>query len=248
MKTKTFLFTFTLEIIFTIIVIYLLFYSRDKTRNYLLDIQEASPELNKLQEDLGKQSLTTYDQENVQKKLDEVENTLDKAIILNQVIVPVIILILSLIFYSLLWKISSGIYLKKFLIYSIFPLLLFFFSAVQFLNYLAYVYLQLGSNNIILLIVSVILLIILYYFSLVLFSKNVKFKQSIGFAVKNFKRLILTYILVLFANALLLFLILIIFVLSFAQYSIIIPSILLVILLIIMNFQRLHFIEKVSRI
>ncbi|HLC86420.1 MAG TPA: hypothetical protein VJG30_03985 [Candidatus Nanoarchaeia archaeon] len=247
MKNKKLLFTFLIELLFAVILISLLFYARDKTRNYLIEVQEFTPELSQLQENLGKESLTSYNKEEVQNRLDTVEKTLDKAILLNQVIIPIVLLVLSLIFYSLLWKISSGISIKNFFVYSILPLLLFFFSIVQFLNYLAFVYLDLGSNNIILLVVSVVLLLISYYFLLVLLSRNSKFKQSIVFAVKNFRRFIFFYILVLLTNALFLFLILVIFVLSFAEYSIVVPSVLLVILLILINFQRLYFVKKVSK-
>lgn len=248
MKNKKFFLAFIIELVFVIILISLLFYARDKTRNYLLEIQEFTPELSQLQENLGKESLTSYDKEAVQDRLDSVEKTLDKAILLNQVIIPVILIIISLIFYSFVWKLSSRVSIRNFLIYSIIPLLLFFFSIAQFLNYLAYVYLQLGSNNIILLVVSVVFLLIAYYFSLVLLSKNEKFKQSINFAVKNFKKLISPYILMLLTNFIFLFLILLIFVLSFAGYSIVIPSVLLLVLLIGINFQRRYFINKISKI
>ena len=46
---------------------------------------------------------------------------------------------------------------------------------------------------------------------------------------------------------LILSLILVIFVLSYAEYSIVIPSIILLVLLVIINIQRFYFVKKVNR-
>ncbi len=249
MKHKKLVLTLFLEIVFTIIVIYLLFYSRDKTRSYLLEVQEFSKDIPKIQEELGKQSLTTYDSNNIQSKLDDVEKVLDKAIILNQVIIPLVLLLLSVIFYSLIWKLSSSIEIKYFIIYSLLPLLLLFFAIIQFLNYLSFLYLEIGNNNIVLLSFSVFILIVVYYFNLVLLSKqNLGFVKALNLAINNFRKIIFPYISMLLSSLILLFLILIIFVMSFAGNSIIIPSIILFFLLIFTTFQRLWFIKKISKI
>ena len=248
MKTKNFFITLSLEIIFTFFIIGILFYSREKTSGYIISIQEFSPELSKLQEELGKSNLTSYDQSAVQDKLNTIEKTLDSALLLNKYIVPISIILLSLLFYFLIWKFTNNISIKNFLLFSVVPLVLLFITILSFLNYLAFIYLGLDSDNFYFLISFIILLIISYYLSLVSLSyKNNSFTDSLKFSFKNFKHLILQFILILISNIILLSLILVIFVLSYAEYSIVIPSIILLVLLVIINIQRFYFVKKVNR-
>ncbi|MEK6948181.1 MAG: hypothetical protein AABX19_02965 [Nanoarchaeota archaeon] len=249
MKTKNFFITLSLEILFTILIISLLFYSRDKTRGYISSIQEFSPEISKLQEELGKSNLTSYDQSEVKDKLDDIEKTLDDAVLLNKYIVPISIILLSLVFYFFIWKFTNGISVKNFFLSAIVPLFLLFVTIISFLNYLAFIYLGLDSDNFYFLVSFIILLIISYYISLVSLSyKNNGFVDSVKFSFYNFKHFILQFILILISNIVLLSLILVIFVLSYAGYSIIIPSVILLVLLIIINIQRFYFVKKVNRL
>ncbi len=160
MFSKKLLKTTILEIIFTIILILLLIFIRQKALDYSYNIQSFTENINSIQQELQTQNLTSYDKEQLQSTLSDFDSLINKALILIQVILPASILILSLVFYFLIWKITTNISIKNFLKYSIVPLILLLFVLYFSLNYIAYKYYFIEESSLLYLIISSIILII----------------------------------------------------------------------------------------
>ena len=73
MKNKKFIIALGIELLFTFILIAGLFYIRDQTKSVIAEMQDGYADLKNLEETLGKESLTSYDQQEVQSKLDSFE-------------------------------------------------------------------------------------------------------------------------------------------------------------------------------
>src|SRR3989344_4803213 len=196
-----FIITTILEVLFTIILILLLISIRQKTISYLYDIQSSSEDISQLEQTLGTQNLTTYEVDNAEQTLDRVESILNKALLLIKVILPLSLLALSLIFYYLIWKITSNTSIKRFLLASVIPLIILLLFLYFTLNYIAFRFYYIADNSLIYLIISAVLLTCTYYISIFLLANNKPLKQNILLAKKNTLKLILPFILILLTNA-----------------------------------------------
>ncbi len=239
--------TIILEVLFTIILILLLVSIRDKALGYLHDVQGFAGEISGLEQDLQTQNLTTYDQQQIRLTLDKIDSTLNKGLILIWFILPLSLILLSLIFYYFIWKILSNISIKRFLP-SIIPLILLLVTIYFTLNYIAYKFYFVEESPLPQLIIFALLTIIVYYFVLFLLSNNKSFSENLRFAKKNLNKLILPFILNIITNIIYLVTIFIVFFLTYAKASILIPSIFLLVIIMIINIQRIYLVNKISRL
>src|SRR3989338_2540069 len=120
---KNLLTTTALEIVFTILFILLLVLVRYKSLDYLHSIQDLSGDIEGLKQQLETQNLGSYDKEQVQSTLTKMNSLLNKGLILIKVVLPLSLIILSLIFYFLIWRIVSGVSIIRFLYAAIIPFL-----------------------------------------------------------------------------------------------------------------------------
>ena len=243
-----FIITSILEVLFTIILILLLISIRQKTISYLYDIQSSSEDISQLEQTLGTQNLTTYDVDNAGQTLDRVESILNKALLLIKVVLPLSLFIISLVFYYLIWKTTSNTSIKRFLLASIIPLITLLFFLYFTLNYIAFRFYYIDNNPLIYLIISAVLLICTYFISLFLLSNNKSFKQNIFLAKKNISKVMFHFILILLINAIYLVLAFTVFFLTYVKTSVILPSIALFVIILIINLQRRHFVNKISKL
>ncbi len=246
--SNKFLITLGIEILFTMFLVLLLISVRQKSINYLYDIQDYSEELNTIQQDLETQNLTSYNQENITVTLDTVNKILDKALFLLKILLPISLILLSLIFYYLIWRFTSNISIKNYLIYSTVPLLLFFTFCYYLLNYIAYRYYFIEESPLIKLIIAAILLIITYYFALFGLVRQKSLKDTFNSAINNIKPILTPFIFNLITNAIYLVLVFILFFLLFVDGPIIVPSIALLMLLIFISLQRRNLVKNISRL
>ncbi|MBS3168537.1 hypothetical protein J4216_05395 [Candidatus Woesearchaeota archaeon] len=236
------------EIIFTILLILLLVFSRQKSIEYLQEIQFLSQDIALIEQDLQTQNVSTYDQEKVANTINNLDSKIQKGLIFLKVILPISIILLSLIFYFIIWKINTNISIKRFLQASIIPIFLTLAAAFFTLNYISYSFYFVEENPIVYLIISIILLIITYYISLFLLIKKTTFKKTLKLAVKNIPKITVSYIIMLIANLIYFMLIFILFFMTYAEADILIPSIAIFILIIILNFQRIHLTNKILKL
>ena len=238
--------TVTLEVIFTILLILLLVYVRQKSIAYLYDIQNKYSDITTLGEELSTKNLSTYDQAKVDSTLTNIDSKLEKGINLVRVILPLSLILLSLVFYFLIWRVISKVKIKRFLSYSILPII-FLLSSIYFtLDYIAFNYGFTESSSLIYLITSIILLTVTYYMSLFQLSNNKTIKENIRSAKEKINKVILPFIITLLTNILYIIGIFIIFFLSYVKADIIIPSILLLVIIILMNLERLYLVNKIN--
>ena len=242
---KSLLYTTALEIVFTIIVILLLVSIRQKAISYLYDVQSLSSEINTIQEQLGKQNLSTYDQNNIKTTLSTVDQTLNKGLILLKVVLPISLLLLSLIFYYFLWRIAVKTKLKKFLIAAIIPLIICGIILYLLLNYLSYYFGYLEEANVIYVIGAIILGIIVYYFSLFFLVNENNVRENKTLAIKSIKKMSLPVLITILTRGLYFILVFIIFFLSYVKAPIIFYAIGLSGIILLLNLERNWMIKKI---
>lgn len=244
MHNKKLISTTILEVIFTIALIFLLVLIRQQVLNNIQEIQSYSAEISYISEDIQNPNLTAEQTLQIDTTLDEFDRILNKSLILLQVVLPVSIFILSFVFYYLIWYTLTRISLKRFLMYSSIPLILLLITVFFALNYIAYYYFFIDENPLPQLIISALLLITTYYLALFNLSNKKPFKHNLKLALKNVHKFILPYLLILITNIAYIVLVFYLFFLTFVKAPIIIPSILLLLTIIIINLQRMHFIKK----
>ena len=93
-------------------------------------------------------------------------------------------------------------------------------------------------------IITSVLLLIIGYISLIGLVKDKSIKSTLITAKTKIKSLILPYLLILVSNAIYLTLVFTLFFLTYVEASLIIPGLLLLIVIILINIQRLHFVSK----
>ncbi len=243
---KKLILTITLEIIFAILLIILLVVVKQRAISYLNEIQDQYGDLNSLQEELSTQNLSNYDQQKVTSTLTDIDSKLEKGITLIRYILPISLILLSLIFYFLIWRITSKVKVKRFILSSILPLILLLMSVYFTLNYIAFYFNFSEDSQIIYLIVSIILLIITYYFSLFMLSNNKSLKENLKLAKKSILRLLLPFTITILTNLLFLVGIFILFFLSYIQEQLIVPGLIVLILIILMNLERNYLVNKIN--
>lgn len=245
---KKLIFTTIIEVLFTIVLIILLIYVRHKAVNYVDQVQAISQDIGTLQQDLQTQNLTSYDKSQVQSTITNMNSLLDKGLFLVKVVLPISLLLLSLIFYFLIWRISSKVSILRFIYSAIIPLVSFLVLVYFILNYIAYYFGFVDNPGLLWLIVSFVVLILTYYVSLFLLIINKPFMKTLVIAKKSIKKVILHFVINLLTNAFYFILLFWLFFLTYAGGSIILASILLFGLLIIINIQRVNLVNRLSKL
>ena len=237
-----------IEIVFTALLILLLIFFRHQSLNYLDEIQTEAYGITLFQNQLQTNNISLEEQNYLRENLNTLSSKLDRALILVKYILPLSLLILCLVFYFLIWKINSNIKIKKFVIATTIPIILLLLTSYFTLNIIAYSFNYIENNPSLLLLISLTLLVITYYISLFILSTKKPIKESLKLSIKSLPRIILPYLFILFTDFIYLVLIFLMFILTFAKANILYPSIALVILIVIINLQRVHLVNKISKI
>src|SRR3989344_5625264 len=90
-----------------------------------------------------------------------------------------------------------------------------------------------------------LLFLVISYETFIFYTINKPFKKTIEFSLKNLKKLILRFSLILLTSFLLLITIALIYIFTYVKINIITTSIIAVILILILNIQRLNLIQKI---
>lgn len=244
---KKIIITTVLEILFTVALVLVLVLLRQQAINYLTEVQDLSLDISGLENDLSTQNLTSYDKEYIQITIDKMNSLLDRGLLLIKFIMPLSIILLSLVFYFLIWRFISKVNPIRFIYSVIIPLILtlvVYFYLV--LNYIGYLFGELEKPSLLLLILSVIVLIILYYLTLFLLSSKKSLKQVFRLSFSNLKKISILFGLNLILNFVYFTLVFIIFFLTYAGSSIILVSILLLLVIIIINIIRFNLFKRIS--
>lgn len=246
MLNKKLLFSISLEILFTIALVFLLVFIREKAIRYLYDVQDLSGDINDIQTKLGEQNLTSYNQQEIQSTLDKVNSSLDKGIFLIKYILPISLILLSLVFYFFIWFVINKLNPLRFLYASIIPLILLILSVYLLFSYISYIFYYTDQSSLLLLIVSFLLLIVSYYYSLIILSNKEGFRKNLKLGFRNLKKLILPYLLNLLINLAYFILVFIVFFLTYVKEGYILPSIFLLIIIVLIGLERTYLIKRIS--
>ncbi len=244
---KKFFYSLILDIIFTILIISSLVISRNITRDYLMQIGDYSGDIEKIKESLGNTNLEDSQIEESTKKIEYVNSIANKALILNQVILPLVILALFFLFQISYWKINSNISLKFIATYSILMIGLLAIFLLSLLNYLEYFFFFTGNKySLVLAIISLVLVYLVGYIFFILFTRREhKLRSSLIFSLKNVRKLVLQYSFFSLASFVYFVLIALIFVIIFVNYSLIIPGIALFMIILVINIQKYFIVKKI---
>ena len=109
------------------------------------------------------------------------------------------------------------------------------------------IYFFVDENPMPYLVVSLVLLLVAYYISLFGLSNKNTLRLNLKISLKKFPKVFPFYLLILITNAAYLVFIFYVFFLTFAKASIVVPSIILLILIVILNLERPYIMNVVSR-
>jgi hypothetical protein len=242
MKINKLIFTISLEIIFTVILILSLVFIRQEVLASIQDIQLTSAVLANVNENLNESQKA--DLIDVTK---DVNSSIDRLSLLIYILLPLFLLILPTIFYYVIWNSLNKTKIKNYL-WILVPLIFLLASIIFLLNELSFIFSVSTNSSLVFFIISVILTLVTYYLFLVLVSSQLKLKQLFIFSLKKLHKLIIQFILIIITTTLYIFLVFWLFFLNYVQASIIIQAILMLILIAIINLQRLYFYKKVVKL
>jgi len=75
-NTKKLVLNIIIEVIFTFILVLLLVFVREKSIGYLYDVQTISYQVSSLEKDLATENLTSYDKQQVQNTINNMDSLL----------------------------------------------------------------------------------------------------------------------------------------------------------------------------
>ena len=243
---KKIIYNIILYTIFTFLLVLTMFKVKDLTRDYILEIQNNAGDINKISKDLGKQNLTPEEIKEAEGKINYVTSVANKGLIMNYFILPFAIFILFLIFRLIYWKINVNTKINNIILLSLIEFILSGLLVYYLLRYLDYKLLAGEKSSLLIPLIFGILLFIINYFSYILFVKDRNYKNMIKFSFKYFKKLILYHSLIFITNLIYFIVIFVIFSLTYLEYSIILPSIVLFLIIIGLVIEKYYFIKKVN--
>ncbi len=247
LKSKKLPVMIVLEIIFAILLIAFLILVRQQALGYVSEIQSYAGDIDLISQQATQNDLSPEQRYSIDQTVSSFDKILNKSLILLQLILPLTIFIMSIIFFYFIWHFINKITFKRFLTYSIIPIILLLASVFFTINYIAYVYFFVDENPMPYLIVSSLLLIITYYISLFGLSNKNNLKSNLKISLKKFTKVFPFYIIIFITNALYLVFVFYVFFLTFAKASILIQSLILLAVIIIINIQRVHLVKIISR-
>ncbi len=236
--------TFLLDILLVSLITTLLVLVREIMKYYMDKIQTYIPQINELSTTLSTQNLTSYNPEQVESTLNLVNTYIQRIEILQYIILPLTIILLWILLQGLVWKLINKTSFKRFAVVSIPFLASLFFLIINLINMQAMI-LYGDQASIPLFIISMILFLIISYETFIFYAINKPFKTTLQFSIKNLKKLILRFLLLLLISFLLLITISLIYIFTYVKINIIIPSIIAVMLILILNIQRLNLMQKI---
>src|SRR3989344_8398191 len=238
---------FLLDTLLVSLITVLLVLTREIMKYYLDKIQTYIPQINELSTTLSTQNLTSYNPEQVESTLNLVNTYIQRIEILQYLILPLTIILLWILIQGLVWKLINKTSFKRFAIVSIPFLASLFFLVINLINIQARI-LYGDEGSILLFVISLILFLIITYETFIYCTINKPFKAILQFSIKNLKKLALRFSLLLFISFLLLITIALIYIFTYVKINIIIPSIIAIILIFILNIQRINLIERIKHL
>jgi len=245
MKSKL-IYSILLAIILAILVILTLTAARSRTADYLSEISSYSEEIDSIKYNLENDIIPENDLIEAESTISYVSSVADKALALNKIILPIMLILIIIIYESLYWKLNKNTKLIIIIPVTIMNTLILAALILSIISYADYKLFYSGKNSLYLIILLSVLLIITSYFSLIILSRNNTIRQNMNFAIANLKRFILQYLLSFLISIVYVILIGVIFVLSYINYSIIWPSIILVVIISIKEMQKYRLINSID--
>jgi hypothetical protein len=232
---------FLLDIIFTITALLSIYYTRIQTKLYMDEITSLSPILNQFTQQASTNNITDIPLQEVIR----LESLLDNALLINNVILPIIILILFITTQALVWKLINNTPIKKFILFSIIPAAIALLTINNFTD-LIFNIMSGEDHSIILFIILIILSILLSYTSLILTTNYEKPKEILKTLKKKYKKSILPFILLIITTLFYLITFTIVLISAIAEYLSIITITILMLSIILFELTRYYFIKKVK--
>jgi len=242
MKNITkYLSVFSLDIIFTVLSILVLYYTRIQTKLYMDQITALSPVLNDFTQQAANNNITSVPLQEVIK----LESLLNKALILNDWILPLVILILFIITQAIIWRIINKTPIWKSTIFIIIPSIVFLITITSFTNILFGI-MSGESYSLILFIILLILTIGLSYISLILLVNHKKPKDVLKIIKKRYKKSILPFILMIITSLVYITAFTLTLIVAVGEYLGIIIILAMIISIILFELTRYYFLRRLK--
>lgn len=231
---------FSLNVLFSTILIILFLLIKEQIMNYLQFLKEATPKLSELQTAL--QNNLTENIPNLQTSISEITKTATKFMLFEYLLIPLLLFIFWVLFQGLIfYYLSNSKDIKKYLIrFAIItlPFYLFFIAILKFLSF---------SHP----IISAIIVIVIFYYLLIIYLKldkpiKLALKEAFNSLLKL--KLILIYLLLIFLVILYLIIKLLIIISIMGEVygsRMLITLILLLIFILLISLTQLWFSKKV---
>ena len=232
-----------LYLVFTILLIFILFGTRILTKNYLSEAQQYSEEINKIKESLNNNNLDDY--ENAEKTIDKVNSIANKGLIISYALFPLSILLLFVLFQISYWKLKTNSKLIDIILIIIIEISLIFILLYNLLSYVDYKFFNGVEKSFLFSLIFLILLLGFNYFSIVHLARKNKLINRIEFGFNNLNKFLFLYFILFILNIIYSILIFLIFAFSFVGYSIIIPSIFIVFIILLIVYTKNILIDRI---
>lgn len=237
---------FVLDLIFAALLISLLLFVRLQTKEYFEQVQGFSQEIASLEEELAGEA-SPEEIARATDRLDTIDGILTRSLLLNTLLLPLLLFVFWIVFQGGIWKLSTHVSFTKFTLASIIPMILFFIFVLYFLDYLSYVMFNDTVASLgMLLLILLTLTVSAYFFLVIILKPQLSLKNSLVFAKTCFKKLILPFFLLIIAGGIYVLLLTLIFIFTYVGVSSILPGLLLIVLLVILNYQRSKLVKKFS--
>lgn len=169
------------EIIFFAIIILGLIFVRIETKSYVDKVQLISPQLASLKENLAGNNLSAESQVQLTDILNQVDSVTGKVFLLNNILLPIAYIIISIIFQLIYWKLAANTNYKRIFIPIVIQTILLLFTAYFGLNFISYLLMISGSfTDIIYFILTSILLTLSTLFNFYYFATNKPAKEILN--------------------------------------------------------------------
>ena len=237
---------FILDIIFTVLLVSLLLFVRSQSRSYFEQVQSFSQDITAIEQQLSDQA-SAEEVAHADAKLSSVDKILTKSILLNTILFPLALLLLWFIVKGLVWKLSTGVSFKRFMLVSVVPLMVFAWFIFYCLDYISFTFFNDTNASLIVLVLILGVLLVLSYGALMgMLKPHLSFRQTLSFTKRNVRYLFFPFLILVILTALYLFFIVLIFVFTYVSMSFMLPAILLLGILLLLNYQRLRIVRKAA--
>src|SRR3989338_1075935 len=241
MKFKKY-FPTLLSILTVILIPYFLYKIRNLLKFTIESLSNYSPRLLDLQNSLTT-NITLQETLNIQNELSSIHFATQKALAINYFLLPIGIILIWILTEGFSWKIKNKVKLSTFTLYSLPLFILLYLFILQLLELISAVFFY-TEFNIIYLLISGLFLLVYSYIAFISLSVKKNFMQNLRAAKDNI-RLFPEFFLFIITTVLVLISMIIIYIFLSADYSIIIPFIVLIILTLLLIWQKNRLIKKI---